>query len=245
MRSLLLILMFACLLTLGNSAIESLDTNRIIRPTEKKDITPAASDRISLIPAFHISKDYGQLGGYTGGVPYGSSYASTYGTGTGYQGTGGGYLNSGYRGHSLNWPNGIIGGGNNGYGYYESGGYNPAYAGRGGYGGYGGSGGYGNYGGLGGGYGGYGNYGGLGGGYGGYGNSYGGYGTGLDNLGSGVYDYGYGGRGGSDGYGYRGGYGGYGGLNYGSSYNSRNYYDPYSYRGSSYPNYPSGYRGYS
>ena len=264
------VLTFACLFTLGSSAIESSETKLITKLTplnsatyedNAKDLTAAASDR-----TFHLSKEYGQPG-YGGSVPYGSQLGlgSIYSPGTGYRGTGlsTGYLSPGYRGYQVGGPGGIIGGGNIGYGYYGTlgttgtTGYSPGYGGYG-YGGYGGYGGYNGYGNGVGGYGGYGN--GIG-GYGGYGNGiggYGGYGSGYGSgsYASGAYDdgyYGYGGRGGYGRYGSLGydgyGYGtGYGGSNYGSSYNTRNNYDPYGYRGSNYGSYvssPSGYRGYS
>ncbi|XP_034186931.2 uncharacterized protein LOC117607390 isoform X1 [Osmia lignaria lignaria] len=242
------VLTVACLFALGRSAIESSETKLTTKliplnsPSYKdvdKDLTAAASDRTPLITAFHISKEYGQPGGYVGGVPYGSylgTGSSIYGPGTAYRGTGlsPGYVNPGYRGYSVGGP-GIIGGGHIGFGYYGNSGYNPGYGG-----------------GYGSGYGGYNGYGGYGsglGGYGGYSNSY----T-PGTYGSGVYDdgyYGYGTRGGYgrygglDGYGYGTGYNGYGGSNYGSSYNVRNSYDPSSYRSGSYAGYPSGYRGYS
>ncbi|CAK9816227.1 hypothetical protein ANTQUA_LOCUS8810 [Anthophora quadrimaculata] len=245
-----LVLTFACLITFSSSAILSSEPKLTTKLTpvnspsyedNAKDLTAAASDR-----TFHISKDYGQPGGYGGGVPYGSYLGSSiYGPGTPYRGTGLnlGYLNPSYRGYVVGGPNGIIGGGHIGYGYYGNSGYNPSYGGYGGY-GYGGNSGYGGYGG----YSGYGS--GLS-GSGGYANGYG------SGYGSGIYDdayNGYGGRGsygrygGLDGYGYGTGYSGYGGSNYGSSYAAKSNYDPYAYRSNSYGSYtgyPSGYRGYS
>ncbi|XP_043249598.1 shematrin-like protein 1 isoform X3 [Colletes gigas] len=251
MDAFLLLLTFACFFALGSSTIESPEAKLTASITpinsgtyadKAKDLLTSASDRISLVPAFHISKDYGQPGGYAGSYPYGNYYGSIYDSTRGYRGSS---LSSGYPnlGYSVGTPGGIVGGGLIGYGYYGNVGYTPSYGGYGGSGGYGGNGiyngyeGYGGYGGSGG-YGGYGGSGGYG-GYGGYGNgvgSYGGYGG----------NYGYGRYGGSD-YGY--GYNGYGGSNYGSAYSSRNTYDPYGYRGNNYgnygTNYPSGYRGYS
>lgn len=67
-----------------------------------------------MVPAFHLSKEYGQPTGYGGGGPYGSYLGgSIYGPGTVYRGTGlsSGYLNPGYRGYPVGGPSGIIGGG--------------------------------------------------------------------------------------------------------------------------------------
>lgn len=82
---------------------------------------------VSLIPAFHISKEYGQPGGYGGSSPYGSYLGlsgSIYGPGSAYRGTswGPGYLNPNYGGYSAGgypaggYPGGIIGGGHIGWG---------------------------------------------------------------------------------------------------------------------------------
>ncbi|XP_017795043.1 PREDICTED: glycine-rich cell wall structural protein 2-like [Habropoda laboriosa] len=248
------VLTFACLTVLGSGAIVPSEPKLTTKLTpvnspsyedSVKDLTAAASDR-----TFHISKDYGQPGGYGGGVPYGSYLGSSIYPGTtAYRGTGlsPGYLNPSYKGYVVGGPGGIIGGGNIGYGYYGSSGYNPNYGGYGGY-GYGANGGYGGYGG----YSGYGTGLSTSGGYvNGYGSAYG------SGYGSGIYEdayYGNGGRGGYgrygglDGYGYGGGYNGYGGSNYGTSYAAKSNYDPYAYRSNSYGSYtgyPSGYRGYS
>lgn len=75
-----------------------------------------------MIPAFHISKEYGQPGGYGGSGPYGSYLGlsgSIYGPGTAYRGTSWspGYLNPSYGGYSAGgYPGGIIGGGHIGWG---------------------------------------------------------------------------------------------------------------------------------
>ena len=71
--------------------------------------------KVSLIPAFHLNKDY-----QPGNVPYGSYLGlggSIYGPGTTYRGTGlsPGYLNPGYRGYPVGGPGGIIGGGHIGW----------------------------------------------------------------------------------------------------------------------------------
>ncbi|XP_033335389.2 uncharacterized protein LOC117225755 isoform X1 [Megalopta genalis] len=237
MQSFLLIFSSACLFALSSGAITATESKLVTKlapvnsvPYEDttKDLTAAASDRTSLIPAFHIGKDYGQPS-YGSSVPYGSYYSSIYSPSVGYRGAGlnPGYLNVGYnRGYG---PNGVTGGGHLGYGYYGNLGYNP---------GYGSSGYIGNSG-----YGGYGSGLGYGSGYGSY--NTGNYGLGYDDGYNGYGRGGYGRYGGYDGYGYGSGYAGYGGSNYGSAYAARSNYEPYSYQGYGSYGSPSGYRGYS